>query len=436
MAQGLTARIVGLAGNDPLFARIRQEAEEAVRREPELATFLMTNILNHGALESSVAHRVSSRLGHQDLPAALIRQTFTEAIARDPSIGEAFRADIMAVADRDPACLRMMEPLLYFKGFQALQAYRLSHWLLKVGRRDFALSLQSLVSATFGVDINPGARIGKGVFLDHATGLVVGETTVIEDNVSILQGVTLGGTGKETGDRHPKIRHGVLIGAGGEDSRQYRDRLLRARGVRLRRACAGAAQQDGRRRPGPHRRRSRMRRAGARHEPDPGRQGGRAPELRLVGRLAGRPRFWQSDPAWNRARVSAVDKAEIVKLREFLRKSFGAPALQVTPNSKSAEAADVSLGERKIGEIAVDDEDGDRSFSFAMKVPVGRPILQDYLRKLFENDKLTVLGRLKKTDSVELNNGPDFLGIVSADDPQGSSFTLQMAILDIDLDDE
>ncbi len=131
-----------------------------------------------------------------------------------------------------------------------------------------------------------------------------------------------------------------------------------------------------------------------------------------------------------------MDKAEIVKLREFLRKSFGAPALQVTPNSKSAEAADVSLGERKIGEIAVDDEDGDRSFSFAMKVPVGRPILQDYLRKLFENDKLTVLGRLKKTDFVELNNGPDFLGIVSADDPQGSSFTLQMAILDIDLDDE
>jgi serine O-acetyltransferase len=107
-----------------------------------------------------------------------------------------------------------MEPLLYFKGFQALQAYRLSHWLLKAGRRDFALSLQSLVSAAFGVDINPNARIGKGIFIDHATSLVVGETTVIEDNVSILQGVTLGGTGKETGDRHPKIRHGVLIGAG------------------------------------------------------------------------------------------------------------------------------------------------------------------------------------------------------------------------------
>jgi len=130
-----------------------------------------------------------------------------------------------------------------------------------------------------------------------------------------------------------------------------------------------------------------------------------------------------------------VDKAEIVKLREFLRKSFGAPTLQVTPNSKSAETADVSLGERKIGAITVDDEDGDRSFSFAMKVPVERPVLQDYLRKLFENDKLTVIARVKKTDSVELNNGPDFLGVVSADDPKGSSFTLQMAILDIDLDE-
>lgn len=214
MAQSMTARVVGIAGADPLFARIRQEAEEAARREPELGLFLAVSILNHNTLEGAVAHRVASRLDHRDMPAALIRQTFEEAIARDPSIGEAFHADIMAVADRDPACLRMMEPVLYFKGFQALQAYRLSHWLLKAGRRDFALSLQSIASAIFGIDINPAARIGKGVFLDHATSLVVGETTVVEDNVSILQGVTLGGTGKETGDRHPKIRYGVLIGAG------------------------------------------------------------------------------------------------------------------------------------------------------------------------------------------------------------------------------
>src|ERR1700728_141089 len=149
MAQGLTARVVGIGGADALFGRIQHEAEEAMRREPELALFLAVNVLNHDTLEGAVSHRVASRLDHRDLPAALIRQTFDEAIARDSSIGEAFHADIMAVADRDPACLRMIEPLLYFKGFQALQAYRLSHWLLKRGRRDFALSLQSLVSASF-----------------------------------------------------------------------------------------------------------------------------------------------------------------------------------------------------------------------------------------------------------------------------------------------
>ena len=131
-----------------------------------------------------------------------------------------------------------------------------------------------------------------------------------------------------------------------------------------------------------------------------------------------------------------MDKAEIVKLRDFLRKTFTAPAIHVAPNSRSAEAADVSLGERKIGLITVDDEDGDRSFAFEVKLPVGRAALQDYLRKLFENDKLTIAARLKKTDLVELNNGSEFLGVISADDPKGSSFTLQMAILDIDLDDE
>jgi len=131
-----------------------------------------------------------------------------------------------------------------------------------------------------------------------------------------------------------------------------------------------------------------------------------------------------------------VDKAEIVKLREFLRKSFGAPALQVAPDSRSAEAAEVSVGERKIGNITVDDEDGDRSFAFEMKLPVNREVLQGYLRKLFENDKLTIVARHKKLDSVELNNASEFLGVISADDPKGSSFTLQMAILDIDLDEE
>jgi len=144
----------------------------------------------------------------------LIKQAFKELYAAEPHLSVWLRTDIMAVLERDPAARRAIEPLLYFKGFQALQAHRLAHWLHRNGRKDFAYYLQSRSSSVFDVDINPAAPVGKGVFLDHATGLVVGETAVIEDDVSILQGVTLGGTGKETGDRHPKIRRGVLIGAG------------------------------------------------------------------------------------------------------------------------------------------------------------------------------------------------------------------------------
>jgi hypothetical protein len=156
--------------------------------------------------------------------------------------------------------------------------------------------------------------------------------------------------------------------------------------------------------------------------------------LPFISRIA-TPRLFVPSLAGREAE-RAMDKAEIVKLREFLRRSFGAPTLQVTPSSKSGEAADVSFGERKLGTITVDDEDGDRSFAFEMKVPVGRPVLQDYLRRLFENDKLTIVGRANKKDSVELNNGPDFLGVISADDPEASSYTLQMAILDVDLEGE
>ena len=214
MATTSLARVVGVGQTDPLFARIRAEADEAARLEPALAAFLMTNILGHETFEAAVVHRVASRLDQGVVSGSMIAQTYSEYMARDGAIGEAFRADLLAVADRDPACARMIEPLLYFKGFHALQTYRLAHALLKAGRRDFALYLQSRASSVFQVDINPAARIGKGIFIDHATGVVIGETCVIEDEVSILQGVTLGGTGKETGDRHPKIRHGVLIGAG------------------------------------------------------------------------------------------------------------------------------------------------------------------------------------------------------------------------------
>jgi serine O-acetyltransferase len=213
MAQSIV-RDAPLAGIvDPVWTRIRQEAEAVVRAEPALSTFLVSTILNHDSLDGAVIHRVACRLAHASLPFELIVQTYEEALAAEP-FGEAFRADILAVADRDPACTRLMEPVLYFKGFHAIQTHRLAHWLWGRGRKDLALYLQSRSSECFQVDINPAARIGRGIFLDHATGVVVGQTAVIEDDVSILQGVTLGGTGKERGDRHPKIRRGVLLGAG------------------------------------------------------------------------------------------------------------------------------------------------------------------------------------------------------------------------------
>lgn len=199
---------------DPVWNRLRSEAEEVVRKEPELATFIYSTILHHDALEAAVVHRVAERLDHSDLPAELIRQAYAQALEDDPAIGGAFRADIVATLDRDPATNRLLEPVLYYKGFHAIQTHRLAHWLWRKGRSDFALYLQSRSSAVFQCDIHPNARIGRGIFVDHATGLVIGETAVIENDVSMLHSVTLGGTGKEAGDRHPKIRHGVLIGAG------------------------------------------------------------------------------------------------------------------------------------------------------------------------------------------------------------------------------
>jgi serine O-acetyltransferase len=199
---------------DPVWTRIREEAEVVTHAEPQLSSFIFANILQLNSLEAAVVQRIASRLDHPDMPSTLIAQAFAKALAADPFISIAMRADIMAVIDRDPAANRYIEPILYFKGFHALQTHRLAHWLLREGRRDFALYLQSRSSAVFQCDINPAVIIGKGIFLDHATGLVVGETAVIEDDVSILQDVTLGGTGKESGDRHPKIMRGVMIGAG------------------------------------------------------------------------------------------------------------------------------------------------------------------------------------------------------------------------------
>jgi len=199
---------------DPVWAKIRDEAEAIVHHEPEIGTFIYSSILHHDTLEAAVIHRVAERLDHADVSAELIRQAYNDALEDDPKIGEVFRADIVAVFDRDPATDRFVEPVLYYKGFHAIQTHRLAHWLWGQGRKDFAYYLQSRSSAVFQCDVHPAARIGRGIFLDHATGLVVGETAVIGDNVSLLHDVTLGGTGKDHGDRHPKICDGVLIGAG------------------------------------------------------------------------------------------------------------------------------------------------------------------------------------------------------------------------------
>jgi serine O-acetyltransferase len=199
---------------DPIWTEIRNEAEAAMAAEPALGSFIFATVLSHERLEDAVSHRLSQRLNHSDVDAGLIARTFQQVLEDNPELGGCFRADLAAVYDRDPACTRYLEPLLYFKGFHALATHRFAHHLWLSGRRDFALYLQSQSSRIFAVDIHPAAQFGKGIMLDHATALVVGETAVVGDNCSFLHAVTLGGSGKESGDRHPKIGDNVLIGAG------------------------------------------------------------------------------------------------------------------------------------------------------------------------------------------------------------------------------
>jgi len=201
---------------DPLWATIREEVIEEIKEEPLLASFLHATVLNHKSLESSLAFLLAAKLESPVLPSMLIRELIMDAIEGDNGITRAIRADLQAVRDRDPAAHHFSRPFLFFKGFHSVQLQRVGHWLWQQQRQVLALYLQSRTSEVFGVDIHPAASIGNGIMIDHATGVVVGETAVIEDNVSMLHGVTLGGTGKASGDRHPKVRKGVLIGAGAE----------------------------------------------------------------------------------------------------------------------------------------------------------------------------------------------------------------------------
>ncbi len=203
-----------IATHDPVWSQIRKEAEHILNNEPSLGSFVYATVLSHQRLEAAIIHRLAQRLDHSDADAGHIARTFASVIRDNTDLNAVFRSDLAAVYDRDPACERYIEPLLYFKGFHALATYRFAHELWKQGRKDFALYLQSQSSKLFSVDIHPAAKFGKGIMLDHATGIVIGETAVIGDNCSFLHGVTLGGSGKVTGQRHPKIGTNVLIGAG------------------------------------------------------------------------------------------------------------------------------------------------------------------------------------------------------------------------------
>lgn len=199
---------------DQTWPRMRVEAAGAAAAEPALASFLHATILNHESFEAALSYRLSQKLSDDEMNAMLWREVCSEAYADEPDIVTAALYDLRSAFNRDPACHEYMQPFLYFKGYLSLQAQRVANWLWRHERKALALYLQSRMSELFGVDIHPATKIGRSVFIDHATGIVIGETAVVEDDVSILQNVTLGGTGKESGDRHPKIRRGALISVG------------------------------------------------------------------------------------------------------------------------------------------------------------------------------------------------------------------------------
>lgn len=211
-----------------VWAQLRVEAMQAAAEEPLLASYLHASILHHDKIEDALSYHLAQKLGHGDLPALQLREVIREAYVSDPALVTAATRDMRVVRERDPACRTYLQPFLFFKGYGGLQAYRVAHWLWRQERHILAYHLQSRISELFAVDIHPNAKIGAGVFIDHAHGIVIGETAVVDDDVSMLHSVTLGGTGKVGGDRHPKIKRGVMIGAGakvlgnivvGEDAR-------------------------------------------------------------------------------------------------------------------------------------------------------------------------------------------------------------------------
>ena len=207
------SNISDIAAAGSLWQAIRHEVKLRADFEPIMSTFFHATVLNHDTFEGALSFLLASKLDSIVVSSMAIREIFDEAYRKDPTIIRAAEIDIKAVRSRDPACNSYSTPLLFYKGFHALQSHRVAHWLWSQDRHSLAFYLQNQMSAIFGVDIHPAAQIGCGIMFDHATGVVIGETSIVEDDVTMLHGVTLGGTGKEQGDRHPKVRHGVLIGA-------------------------------------------------------------------------------------------------------------------------------------------------------------------------------------------------------------------------------
>ena len=196
------------------WRQLREAAEQAARDEPRLSSLMNATVLSHDDLASALSYQIARKLGDAELGPMSVREVCAQAFAANPAIVTAAESDLQAVEERDPAIKSLLQPFLYFKGFQAIQAHRVSHWLWTQGRETLAFHFQSRMSELFQVDIHPAAELGAGLFFDHGTGIVIGETAVVGDEVSMLHAVTLGGTGAERGDRHPKIGRGVLLGAG------------------------------------------------------------------------------------------------------------------------------------------------------------------------------------------------------------------------------
>ena len=207
-------RLEVVSPDQSVWAQLRASAEDAARTEPHLGSVMNATILSHLDLANALSFQIARKIGDAELAPMSVREVCAFAFWSDKEIVAAAEADLQAVAERDPAIKTLLQPFLYFKGYQALQASRVAHWLWTQGRETLAFHFQSRISELFQIDIHPGAKLGKGLFLDHGTGIVIGETAVVGDEVSMLHGVTLGGTGAERGDRHPKIGKGVLLGAG------------------------------------------------------------------------------------------------------------------------------------------------------------------------------------------------------------------------------